>query len=124
MKYFSQLWSAFDESCYGNILSPILQPLVSHELAQKYWSPNKSYNMFGHRLRDFRERCNISLTTVHERTKISLSILNLIEEDQVEKLPAAIYLKGFIRELLKLYTLENMINLDECIAYYEDLKER
>ena len=103
-------------------LSPILQPLVSHKVAQNYWSPATSYHSFGHRLKDFRERCNISLTTVHERTKIALSILKLIEEDQIDQLPAAIYLKGFMRELLKLYTLETMVNLDECIAYYQDLK--
>ncbi len=110
------------KSTENSVLSSALQPLVSQTLAQKHWIPQANYHLFGARLKDFRERCNISLTTVHERTKISLSMLNYIEEDQIDVLPAPIYLKGFMKELLKLYTLEDKVNLDECIAYYQDFK--
>jgi flagellar biosynthesis protein FlhG len=51
----------------------------------------------GKTLREIRERIGIDLKTVTTETKISTKILEWIEEETLEKLPAAVYLKGFLK---------------------------
>ena len=50
---------------------------------------------------------------IHQETKISLNNLNWIEDDKTEKLPAAVFLKGFIKAYLKclcLYPVDDISN--------------
>ncbi len=51
----------------------------------------------GKELKQLRERMGIELQTVAKETKISLKILEFLEEENFEKLPALVYLKGFLR---------------------------
>ena len=99
-------------------LAPTLQPLISKQEAQSYWVSPRSARELGACLKRLREECNSSLTSVHERSKISFSVLQEIESDDWDRLPAPIYLKGFIRELLSLYSLLSIVNLDVYIKEY------
>lgn len=52
---------------------------------------------YGKRLKEIRERMGIELNSISKETKISAKILELIEEERFETLPALVYLKGFLR---------------------------
>lgn len=53
-----------------------------------------------------RNELGIAIETIHQETKIRLDYLNYIEEDKNEKLPAAVFLKGFIKAYLKSLCIE------------------
>ena len=48
-------------------------------------------------LKQIRERTGIELKTISAETKISIKILEWIEEETLEKLPPLVYLKGFLK---------------------------
>ena len=98
-------------------LAPTLQPIINEVDALKIW-PTLTQNSLGAKLGGLREQFNVSLSTIHERSKISISMLEYIEQDNFEKLPALIYLKGFLKELLILYSLQKHIDLETEINFY------
>ncbi|MGZ3589502.1 MAG: helix-turn-helix domain-containing protein [Thermodesulfobacteriota bacterium] len=51
----------------------------------------------GRELKELRERMGLELETVSKETKINLKILESLEEETFEKLPALVYLKGFLK---------------------------
>ena len=51
----------------------------------------------GSELRHAREKRGLSRDELSARTKISPPVLEAIEEAQYERLPAAVYLRGFLR---------------------------
>jgi flagellar biosynthesis protein FlhG len=51
----------------------------------------------GKRLREIRERMGIELNSVSKETKISTKMLESIEEERFEAVPAPVYLKGFLK---------------------------
>jgi len=51
----------------------------------------------GKMLKQIRERMGMDLKTISLETRIPPKILELIEEENVERLPAQVYLKGFLR---------------------------
>ncbi len=51
----------------------------------------------GQTLRQVREKMGIDLKTISVETKINMKILEWIEEEALDKLPALVYLKGFLR---------------------------
>ena len=51
----------------------------------------------GRELKQLRERMGLELQTVSKETKISLKILESLEEESLDKLPALVYLKGFLK---------------------------
>ena len=95
-------------------LMSTLQPLISVEEARAKWSSTDLSDL-PTRLKLLRETYNVSLTAVHERSKISLSVLKGIEEGALERLPARIYLKGFLRELMTLYSLDKIDRIEDVI---------
>jgi hypothetical protein len=48
-------------------------------------------------LRQIRERMNIDLDIIAQETKINIKVLEAIEQEDFEKLPTLVYLKGFLR---------------------------
>ncbi len=54
-------------------------------------------NYRGKTLRQMREKTGIDLQTISTETKISTRMLEWIEEEVIEKLPATVYLKGFLK---------------------------
>ncbi|MEZ4599760.1 MAG: helix-turn-helix domain-containing protein [Syntrophotaleaceae bacterium] len=56
----------------------------------------------GQSLRQLRERSGLTLRDIAERTKISSMRLDQIEQDMYERLPEAVYLRGFVLEYAKI----------------------
>ncbi len=63
-------------------------------------------NIRGADLRAIREELGVTIETIHQETKIRLDYLNFMEEDRTEKLPAAVFLKGFVKAYLKSLCIE------------------
>jgi hypothetical protein len=66
-------------------------------------------------LKTMRNELGVAIEKIHQETKIRLDYLNYIEEDEVNKLPAAVFLKGFVKAYLKSLYIEPA---DEMCARY------
>ena len=60
----------------------------------------------GANLKEIRNNLDASIEHVAQETKISSYYINNIEEDNISKLPAAVFLKGFIKAYVKCLCLE------------------
>ncbi len=69
----------------------------------------------GSYLKKNREQRSVSLEEMASNTKINLSILSYLEEDRFDKLPAPVFIKGFIRSYLGYLGL----NPKEAVLFYE-----
>ena len=99
-------------------LTPTFQTLVPIREARALWDTTRPPETLGASLKELRERFNLPLSVVHERSKISLSMLELIEADAFAELPAEVYLRGFIRELLQLFGIQRLVDLDGYLSAY------
>jgi cytoskeletal protein RodZ len=52
----------------------------------------------GAELREQRQRLSLALETIAEKTKIRRAYLQAIEEERFGDLPAAVFVRGFLRE--------------------------
>src|SRR5450759_1398821 len=75
---------------------------------------------FGARLRQRRERQQIALTTIAEQTKISLSLLEALERDDVSHWPAGIFRRAFIRAYAHAIGLEPDVVVREFLELHPD----
>lgn len=66
-------------------------------------------------LRAIRNELGVAIESIHQETKIRLDYLNYLEEDKQDKLPAAVFLKGFIKAYLRSLCIEPA---DEICARY------
>jgi len=66
-------------------------------------------------LRAIRNELGAAIETIQQETKIRLDYLNYLEDDKTEKLPAAVFIKGFVRAYLKSLCIEPA---DEISARY------
>ena len=57
-------------------------------------------------LRQVRESLGIELREIAERTKIGMAYLQAIEDERFAKLPAAVYVRGFLQEYARLLGLD------------------
>jgi len=57
-------------------------------------------------LREVREALGIELREISERTKIGIGYLGAIEDESFEKLPAPVYVRGFLVEYVKVLGLD------------------
>jgi DnaJ-class molecular chaperone len=60
----------------------------------------------GNDLKKFREALGIDIPEIHSVTKISISMLNAIEENRFDRLPPDIYLKNFLKSYAKILQLD------------------
>src|ERR1700730_18460552 len=60
-------------------------------------SPERTTSSFGERLRDARERRGISLRQIANAPKISVSVLEALERNDISKLPGGIFGRAFVR---------------------------
>lgn len=104
-------------------LMPTFLPLISPQEAKTLWRDLGSTSI-GASMKSLRERMNLPLSAVHERSKISLSMLELIEADDFQNLPAEVYLRGFIKELSQLYSLQKQIDIESYLNAYRAHKSR
>jgi flagellar biosynthesis protein FlhG len=100
-EYLEQL-----EGVYGRIVRRLSQPAAeqpetsagSEEECLPQFSPVEFTGGF---LRQRRESAGLTLREVAHRTKIGSSWLDQIEKEMFERLPAAVYLRGFVLEYAK-----------------------
>ena len=69
----------------------------------------------GANLKTIRNELGVAIEKIHQETKIRLDYLNHIEEDEAKKVPAAVFLKGFVKAYLKSLCIEPA---DEISARY------
>ncbi len=60
----------------------------------------------GSDLKTIRNELGVAIEKIHQETKIRLDYLNCIELDETGKLPAPVFLKGFIKAYLKSLCIE------------------
>lgn len=72
----------------------------------------------GKRFREERSKRSLSLDEVAQRTKIRKLYLEKLERDEFEGLPQEVYTRGFVRNLARLYGLEE----NETIDLYEQTR--
>ena len=60
----------------------------------------------GDLLRAVRQSQGTSLHQISERTKVGTAYLRCIEDEEFEKLPAAVYVRGFVTEFAKCLRLD------------------
>jgi len=78
----------------------------------------------GKTLKQVRERMGVELQTVSKETKINIKILEWIEEETFEKLPALVYLKGFLKSYAQSLGLDPQKVTEEYIRFVEESKKR
>ena len=78
------------------------------------------HESFGARLRQRRERQEIALTSIAERTKISLSLLEALERDDMSRWPGGIFRRAFIRAYAHAIGLEPDIVVREFLELHPD----
>ncbi|MFO7666905.1 MAG: DUF4115 domain-containing protein [Desulfobacterales bacterium] len=74
---------------------------------------NKSFS-FGHYLQTFRIEKRIGLEELSRETKIGIDCLSLIENEQLDKLPPEVFVKGFLRSYAKAVDAD----ADEAVRRY------
>lgn len=57
-------------------------------------------------LQEIRNELGVAIEKIHQETKIRIDYLKCIEENNLAKLPAAVFLKGFIKAYLKCLCIE------------------
>jgi flagellar biosynthesis protein FlhG len=78
----------------------------------------------GKTLKQIRERMGIELKTVAAETKINMKILEWIEEETLEKLPALVYLKGFLRGYAQSLGLEPQKVIEGYVQFLSESKKK
>ena len=78
---------------------------------------------FGPRLRQERERRQISLDSIAENTKIGRSLLEALERDDVSRWPSGIFRKNFIRAYAKAVGLDIEATTREFLERFPDPNE-
>jgi curved DNA-binding protein CbpA len=70
-------------------------------------------------LKTIRNELGVAIENIAGETKIRMDCLISIEEDKVKRLPAAAFLKGFIKSYLKCLCIEPLD--DVCVRYMDGL---
>jgi len=78
----------------------------------------------GRELKQVRERMGIDLQTVSKETKISLRILESLEEDNFENLPALVYLKGFLKSYAQCLGLDSQKVVEDYLQFMRESKKK
>src|SRR5947199_3130618 len=78
---------------------------------------------FGVRLRRHREDRDIALSTIAAQTKITLSLLDGLERDDVSRWPAGIFRRAFVRDYARAIGLEPDGVVREFLELYPDPRE-
>jgi cytoskeletal protein RodZ len=79
----------------------------------------KDFLTVGQTLKSLRERKGIALSSISQRTKVNMTILRALEEDDLASLPDKTYVRGFI----KAYVREINANLEEILLALDETYE-
>lgn len=81
----------------------------------------------GEYFRREREKRELDLKEIEERTKISAQTLIFLEEDQLDMLPPRTFLRGFLRVISKEFHFDEeelLAHLEETLASHEQKKDK
>ena len=78
----------------------------------------------GKTLKQVREGMGIDLQTISKEMKINIRILEWIEEEAFEKLPALVYLKGFLKSYAQSLGLDPPKVIEEYIRFKEESEKK
>ena len=78
----------------------------------------------GKTLRQMRERMGVDLKTISAETKISMKILEWIEDEALEKLPALVYLKGFLKGYAQSLGLDPQKVIEGYLQFLSESKKK
>jgi DnaJ-class molecular chaperone len=78
----------------------------------------------GKTLKQVREGMGIELQTISKEMKINIKILEWIEEEAFEKLPALVYLKSFLKSYAQSLGLDSQKVIEEYLRFMEESKKK
>jgi len=78
----------------------------------------------GKTLRQIRERMSIDLETIAQETRITLKTLELIEGEDLEKLPPLVYLKGFLKGYAQSLGLDPHRVVEDYVHFLDEDKKK
>ena len=78
----------------------------------------------GKTLKQIRERLGIDLKSISAETKINVKILEYIEEEDLEKLPARVYLKGFLKAYAQVLNLDPQKVIEGYFQLFKEEKRK
>ena len=78
----------------------------------------------GQTLRQAREKMGVDLKTISVETKINMKILEWIEEEALDKLPALVYLKGFLRGYAQSLGLDPQKVIEGYMQFLNESKKK
>jgi len=78
----------------------------------------------GKTLRQIREKMSIDLETIAQETRITLKTLELIEGEDLEKLPPLVYLKGFLKGYAQSLGLDPHKVVEEYLHFSDEEKKK
>lgn len=93
---------------------------VDPELEQKIETTTEFSGEF---LKQIREYKNVSLERMADMTKISKSYIRQLEDDNFEKLPAMVYVRGFVMQYAKILKLNAELVATSYIHNLKQIKE-
>ena len=128
------LRKSYDQSYFQTVGGePIEKPLEAQGISKRKKTPlsftGLSFNAdeelyHGKTLKQVRERMGVELQAVSKETKISVKILEWIEEEAFEKLPALVYLKGFLKSYAQSLGLDPQRVIEEYMRSIEESKKK
>ncbi len=72
--------------------------------------------MLGEYLRKHREEASLSLKDISQQTRIRVDYLRALEDEDFDKIPGKVFVKGYIKEYLRILS----ISPDEALRLYEE----
>ena len=78
----------------------------------------------GRSLKQIRERLGIDLKAISAETKISIKVLESIEEEDLKHLPARVYLKGFLKAYAQALNLDPQNLIDGYLQLFQEEKKK
>jgi cytoskeletal protein RodZ len=93
---------------------------VNEEQEQEIEAPPSPVTI-GRYLRERREKKNLSLKLISQHTRISLAILEALEDDKLESLPNKTYVKGYIKNYVKLVDADQDEALEVLAQTYNQI---
>ena len=78
----------------------------------------------GKTLKQIRERMSIDLETIAQETRINLKTLELIEGEDLERLPPLVYLKGFLKGYAQSLGLDPHKAVEDYLHFLDEEKKK
>lgn len=121
---------------YENFGSNLIEARVSKITAQKKFGLEFSENtemerkireasdFTGTFLKEIREYKNVSIERMAEMTRISKTHINAIENEDVAKLPAEVYVRGYVYQIAKVLKLNPDTVANSYLLHFKKLKSQ